>query len=70
MHTADRIGVLYRVTRFFAHMRLDLRSAKIQTIGPEAVDTFYVTSSDHADIDRRLREEIVKGLRHALSELR
>ncbi len=70
VHTADRIGVLYRVTRFFAHMRLDLRSAKIQTIGPEAVDTFYVSRAGGAEIDRRLRDEIVKGLRHALSELR
>lgn len=70
VHTADLIGVLYRVTRFFAHMRLDLRSAKVQTIGPEAVDTFYVKAPDGTNLNRELQREIDRGLRHALGELR
>ena len=38
----DRLGVLYRITRALAELDLDIRSAKVQTLGHDVVDSFYV----------------------------
>ena len=48
VHAPDRIGVLYRVTRAFAELDLDIRTAKVQTLGDQVVDAFYVTHTDGA----------------------
>jgi [protein-PII] uridylyltransferase len=38
----DGIGVLYRVTRALTDCGVDIRSAKVSTLGYEVVDAFYV----------------------------
>jgi [protein-PII] uridylyltransferase len=38
----DRIGALYRITRAMAEVDLDIRSAKVQTLGVDVVDSFYL----------------------------
>jgi [protein-PII] uridylyltransferase len=38
----DAIGVLYRISRALAELDLDIRSAKVQTLGPQVIDAFYV----------------------------
>jgi [protein-PII] uridylyltransferase len=38
----DKIGLLYRLTRVLAEEGLDVRSARVQTLGAEVVDAFYV----------------------------
>jgi [protein-PII] uridylyltransferase len=45
VRTADALGVLYFVTKALADLDLDIRSAKVQTLGHEVVDTFYVTDA-------------------------
>jgi [protein-PII] uridylyltransferase len=65
----DAVGLLYRVTSTLAEMDLDIRSAKIQTLGDHVVDAFYVrdlaghkiTRSEHLD-------EVERALLHALRE--
>jgi [protein-PII] uridylyltransferase len=47
----DVLGLLYRLTRVLADADLDVRSARIHTIGAEVVDTFYVSGSDGAAVD-------------------
>ena len=42
----DGIAVLYRITKALAECNLDIRSAKVQTLGHEVVDTFYVRDAD------------------------
>jgi [protein-PII] uridylyltransferase len=42
----DAVGTLYRITRALSELELDIRTAKIATLGHEVVDTFYVL--DHA----------------------
>jgi [protein-PII] uridylyltransferase len=42
VHALDGIGVLYRITHALAEMGLDIRVAKVQTLGLEVVDAFYV----------------------------
>jgi [protein-PII] uridylyltransferase len=38
----DAVGVLYRITRALAELQLDIRHAKVATLGAEVVDSFYV----------------------------
>jgi [protein-PII] uridylyltransferase len=47
----DRIGVLYRITRALADCELDVRSAKISTLGHEVVDAFYVCGAGGGKVD-------------------
>ena len=52
----DAIGLLYRLTRALADCALDVRSARVSTLGAEVVDAFYVVDSDGTtveDADRR-----------------
>jgi len=54
------------LTRTLAEMGLDIRSAKIQTISNEVVDTFYVTGSNGPTLEELHRREVDVALRHAL----
>jgi len=68
VHARDRIGVLYRVSRAFAEFDLDVRTAKIQTLGDLIVDAFYVTHTDGSLLtDPDLRAELERSLLHAVS---
>ncbi|HWJ61073.1 MAG TPA: [protein-PII] uridylyltransferase [Acidimicrobiales bacterium] len=68
VHARDRIGVLYKVSRAFAEFDLDVRTAKIQTLGDLIVDAFYVTHTDGSLLeDPDLRAELERSLLHAVS---
>ena len=41
----DSLGLLYRLTRALADLNIDVRTAKIHTMGNDVVDTFYVVTS-------------------------
>jgi [protein-PII] uridylyltransferase len=64
----DRLGVLYRITRAFADLDLDIRTAKVDTLGHEVVDSFYVRTSAGAKIeDRDHVRELERAILHQLS---
>jgi [protein-PII] uridylyltransferase len=64
----DRIGTLYRITRVLADLGLDIRSAKVSTVGHEVVDTFYVVEADGSKVTDADRLATIEGaLRVALS---
>lgn len=64
----DRLGVLYRVTRAFADLDLDIRVAKISTLGHEVFDAFYVrTATGHKLTDREHVREVERAVLHQLS---
>ena len=64
----DRLGALYRITRAFADLDLDIRVAKIATLGHEIVDAFYVRSSSGSKLtDRDHLREIERAVLHQLS---
>ncbi|MGQ0744778.1 MAG: [protein-PII] uridylyltransferase [Acidimicrobiales bacterium] len=69
VRTADGIGVLYRITRALGSLDLDIRSAKVATLGHEVVDSFYVvdaggarlTDADHlAEIAPAIEAELAR----------
>lgn len=41
----DAIGILYHLTKAFAGLGLDIRTAKVQTLGHRVVDSFYVRTA-------------------------
>jgi [protein-PII] uridylyltransferase len=61
----DRIGLLYRVTKALADLGLDIRHARVQTLGPDVVDTFYVRSGDGKVTDDFHVAELERALLHA-----
>ena len=64
----DGIGVLYRITRALADCDLDVRSAKVSTLGHEVVDSFYVTDSSGQRVtDAEHRAEIERAVLAELS---
>jgi [protein-PII] uridylyltransferase len=50
VHAADGVGVLYRITEVLARHGLDVRSAKVQTMGAQVVDAFYVRDGAGAKV--------------------
>jgi [protein-PII] uridylyltransferase len=67
VHATDGVGVLYRITRAMMDLDLDIRSAKVQTIGHEVVDAFYVLDRHGARItDDGFRAEVARAISHAL----
>jgi [protein-PII] uridylyltransferase len=46
----DSVGTLYRITRALADLNLDIRHAKVATLGHEVVDSFYVVDATGAKV--------------------
>src|SRR5205807_10642884 len=63
----DGIAVLYRITRALAALDLDVRHAKVATLGAEVVDTFYVVDTAGAKVDMSRRQEMQRAVLTALS---
>jgi [protein-PII] uridylyltransferase len=68
VHAPDGVGVLYAITRALADHDLDIRSARVQTMGHEVVDAFYVRDGSGSKItDAAVQAEIERAIVHALS---
>jgi [protein-PII] uridylyltransferase len=59
VRAGDRMGLLYRLTAALAAEGLDVTSARVETLGNDAVDSFYVTapSGDPLTPEHRARVE-------------
>jgi [protein-PII] uridylyltransferase len=65
----DVTGILYRVTRALAELELDIRSAKVQTLGTHVVDAFYVCDRDGKKVtDSKTLGEIERAILHGIAE--
>ncbi|HEX3623368.1 MAG TPA: [protein-PII] uridylyltransferase [Acidimicrobiales bacterium] len=63
----DRIGTLYRITRALADLGLDIRHAKVATVGHEVVDAFYVVDEAGAKVADDRASTIEGALRVVLA---
>ncbi|HVT65318.1 MAG TPA: [protein-PII] uridylyltransferase [Mycobacteriales bacterium] len=61
VRTHDADGLLYRLTKVLADEHLDVRSARIQTLGAEVVDAFYVVDGDGRTIDDAGRRKMIEA---------
>ena len=65
----DVTGILYRITRALAELELDIRSAKVQTLGTHVVDSFYVRDRSGAKVtDENTLGEIERAILHGIAE--
>lgn len=63
----DMVGVLHRITKAIADLGLDIRHARVLTLGNEVVDSFYVRQSDGERItDDSYRQEISRAILFAV----
>ena len=62
----DAIAVLYRLASALAARGLDIRSAKVATLGHEVIDVFYVQRAGKHGSARQLPERDHEGLRDEL----
>ena len=68
VHADDATGLLERVCRAMAEMDLDVRSAKVQTLGDRVVDAFYVRGADGAKVtDDDHLSEVRRAILHSLA---
>lgn len=64
VYTADRIGLLYTITRTLQELQIPIAVAKITTKSDRAADAFYITNEKREKVtDPEQIEEIKKALR-------
>lgn len=63
----DAVGLLYRMTKALAEVGLDIRHAKVATLGHEVVDTFYVQARGGKVTDPFHLREVERALLHAVA---
>lgn len=69
VHAPDQIGLLYQLTQVLHELNLDIRSAKVQTLGPAVVDSFYLRDAAGNKVsDKDLVAELRLALRETISE--
>jgi [protein-PII] uridylyltransferase len=67
VRTADRPGVVYQVCTALAGLDLTVRSAHVDTLGPQAVDVFYVQEAHAGVLSDTRAAEAAHAVRDALS---
>ncbi len=61
VRAADGVAVLHRITRALADEGLDVRSARVATLGHEVVDSFYVADGDGRKVTDPERLRSIEG---------
>jgi [protein-PII] uridylyltransferase len=69
VRTLDRIGVLYSIATALAELHLDLVVARVETLGHEAVDVFYVRDAEGRPLDQDHVRELSLAIRSAIDTL-
>ncbi len=65
--SANGIGLLYYVTRALSQLDLNIATAKVQTLGDDVVDSFYLRDRNGEKVtDEAYLAEIQRALDHAL----
>jgi [protein-PII] uridylyltransferase len=67
VRTPDGVAVLYRITKALAALGLDVRHAKVSTLGAEVVDSFYVVDATGAKLAPGRRDELQRSVLTALA---
>jgi [protein-PII] uridylyltransferase len=67
VRTTDRPGVVHLVCAALADLDLTVRSAHVDTLGPQAVDVFYVQEAYAGALSETRAAEAAHAVRHALS---
>ena len=68
VRTRDAIGLLHRVTAALERAGVDIRSARISSLGAHVVDAFYLTDADGKPLDERYQQRVADTLLAALAD--
>jgi [protein-PII] uridylyltransferase len=68
VRTDDRPGVVYRVCAALASLGVSVRSAHVATLGPQAVDVFYVQESGAGALSDERAASAAHAVRRALGD--
>jgi [protein-PII] uridylyltransferase len=66
VRAGDRPGLLHDICRILELYNIDVRSAHLDTVGPQAVDVFYVCGSSGAPLGQSDLEILLPALRDGL----
>ncbi|MFL6158180.1 MAG: [protein-PII] uridylyltransferase [Marmoricola sp.] len=69
VRAADRPGVVHLVCAALARLGLMVRSAHVDTLGPQAVDVFYVQESGGEPLEEPRAQQAADAIRAALTEV-
>ncbi|WP_436699215.1 [protein-PII] uridylyltransferase [Nocardioides sp. BYT-33-1] len=67
VRAADRLGVVHRVSAALAALDMTVRSAHISTLGPQAVDVFYVQEAAAGALSETRAAEAAHAVRRTLT---
>jgi [protein-PII] uridylyltransferase len=62
VRAGDRAGLLYRLTAALAAEGMDVTGARVETLGADAVDSFYVCSPTGSPLDAAQRARVERAL--------
>jgi [protein-PII] uridylyltransferase len=63
----DSVGLLHRIAKALTELELDIRSAKVSTLGPQVIDAFYVRTAAGAKLDdEAIQREVERAILHAV----
>ena len=65
----DRIGILYAIATALAELELDIVMARVQTMGHEVTDVFYLRDGDGGPLTRDHAAELELAVLSAIEEL-
>jgi [protein-PII] uridylyltransferase len=69
VNAADRVGLLYAITRALHSVGVDIHLADVETSGLMGVDTFYVRRADGEAIDREFADALQARVSEAIAAL-
>lgn len=64
VNAADRVGILYAISKAMAGLDLDIHLAQVETLGTTTVDTFYLRRADGTRLEA---VEEIQALRQAIT---
>ena len=67
IRAADRTGLVWRLCRMLADARVSVRSAHIDTLGPQASDVVYVTDDAGSPLGEEEAALLASGLQQGLA---
>ena len=62
----DRLGLLYDITRTLSECDVDIRLSKIDVVGAEVVDTFYIETLAHQKLDANHVVRVIDAIRQVV----
>jgi len=67
VRASDSIGLLHRVTSALEESAVDIRAARISSLGAHVVDAFYLTNSDGKPLSDEHKAEVDSALTAVLA---